>query len=65
MLFLIIVSPLVQTAFFCLGYAREIEDIKIYVTDLDVTPPGNKYLLLSVCVRVRAYSSTVYRDHEG
>ena len=54
-----------QTAFFCLGYAREIEDIKIYVTDLDVTPPGNKYLLLSVCVRVRAYSSTVYRDHEG
>ena len=38
LLFLILVSPLIQLSIFCISYGTDLKDIKVYVTNLDDLP---------------------------
>ena len=54
-MFLIVISPMLQMAVFCLAYGREIEDLKFYYTNLDLPPAeGNPLCNGYTHARVRA-----------
>jgi len=51
LLFLILISPLIQLSLFCVSYGIDIKDIKVYVTNLDTNPPSNAfYFTMSLCI---------------
>jgi len=37
MLFLVVISPMVQMSMYCFGYGRALEDLKVFVTNNDAT----------------------------
>ncbi|XP_065917161.1 ABC transporter G family member 20-like [Dysidea avara] len=39
LLFFILISPLIQLSIFCMSYGGDIEDIKVYITNLDTNQP--------------------------
>ncbi|XP_065910828.1 ABC transporter G family member 20-like [Dysidea avara] len=39
LLFLILISPLIQLSLFCFSYGTDLEDLKVYVTNLDTAQP--------------------------
>ena len=60
MLFFLIIGPTLQIAVFCLTYARDLEDLKIYYTNGDI----RKWCLLSIVIVCMAEAqATVVRDH--
>ena len=57
-LILIILSPLLQMAVFCLAYGREAEDIKFYVANFD---SKTGYNIISNCAYTYTYVHAVKR----
>ena len=41
LLFFILVSPLIQLSLFCVSYGTDLEDLKVYVTNLGTAQPSN------------------------
>ena len=41
LLFLILLSPLIQLSIFCISYGTDLKDIKVYITNLDPDTPSN------------------------
>ncbi|XP_065910113.1 ABC transporter G family member 20-like isoform X1 [Dysidea avara] len=60
LLFFILVSPLIQLSLFCVSYGTDLEDLKVYVTNLDTAQPNDELDRATIQVSMDVANQQVY-----